>query len=204
MMTTGGNVFPPKRSNQNCDDLIHNPQQISTCSQEVFGGSTIRNNSSNAVNALDSLCSKRNDKIKEEINNLESLTKTAGSTPYQGKNDAYSISSITINDEPATEILSSEGLKTKLLITNNEENQTLTYPKTTPDSSNNSKEVKNNSKCIIQINEPHHTESTSLHQNVSQGVCDAIVDSQTNNNLSKIKIGDEAVGESKISSNTHR
>ena len=204
MMTTGGNVFPPKLSNQNCDDLIHNPLPISTCIPEMFGGLNIRNNSSNAVNALGSLCSKKNDKIKQEIHTFESLTKCTSSTQYQEKNDSPSISSITINDEPNTENILSEGLKTKLLITNNEEKQILSYPKSTSDSSSNSKEIKNNSKCIIQINEAHNTASTSVHKNVSQGLHDTLVDSQTNKNFSKITIGGETVGESKLPSNTHR
>jgi hypothetical protein len=203
-MTTGGNVFPPKVSNQNCDDLIQNPQPTSSCTPEGIGGSNNRNKSANAVNALDSLCSKRDDNIKQEINTFESLTKSAGSTQYQEKNDSHSISSITINDEPNKEKLSTEGLKTKLLITNDEEKQMLSYPKTTSDSSTNIKENKNHSKCIIQINETHNTASTSVHNNVSHGLPDTIVDSQPNNHFSKIKIGGDVGVESQLSSNTHR
>ena len=197
MMSNGSTFNPQKPSTQQSNDIKQPTQPESTFyTPEVSG-----NIPSSTTNTTNNIYSTRKGDSKLEITSTETLVKDSISfTESCEKPNTCNVSSVTlINNDSDKEKCSVEGLKTKLLISSYDREDTSRHPRKTSDNSANNIEYKN--KCVIQINENVETALESPRKNKSQALPDIIDDIQTNKTLAKTKNEDEINIGNKSSSN---
>ena len=153
MITTAGSIVPSKMSNKNCDELTPKQPPESPCNPDVHKTSNNKVTSVKNENSSTNVSCNHDLESKEQIKTAVTTKKKVSMVPKEDKNISCSTSSVTITNLSNKDKCSTEGLKTKLLITRSDEEHISNSPKTRLGKpTNTDEEMKTHSKCIIQIN----------------------------------------------------